>query len=777
LTVPTAVLRKLRGRSAGELRARGLQVANMWLERMNLSAQVGEPSDAQFWRRLTPDTRRVIAVGDAESLLAAFRAAGNRFFAAFDEPQATIGELRRRWPRAEREIVARADAICGGVFDLLGYDGLSFGNPIDWHRDPVAGRVAPRVHWSRIDYLDATLVGDHKVIWELNRHQYFLTLGRAYWLTQDERYARTIADHLQSWMDANPPKIGVNWASSLEAAYRGISWTWGLSFLRDSAALTPQLYRRVLAYIDLHARHVARNLSTYFSPNTHLTGEALGLLTIGLCFPELGASVEYARVGRSVLERQIARQVRADGVYVEQSPHYHRYTLDIYLHAVILARRAGRPLQGVDARLQAALEHAMSITMPDGSFPLIGDDDGGQLLPLDAEPPNDFREALATGAVLYGRGDYAAVAGECREQTLWLLGPRGVADFDQLTPAFPHDASRAFPDGGFYVMCDGWSADSNYTLVDMGPHGFLSGGHAHADALSFVLCVDGRQLFIDPGTCVYCSTGRERDAYRETAAHNTISIDERSSSEPGEGAFQWRHTARTELGRWTSNASYDFVRGAHDGFMRLALPVRHERSILFVKSGYWLIRDRLIGDGSHRAIIHFHCAPNVEASLLSSDEAILRVPTDGTQRAVRLRILGANGSFVLRQGTVCPEYGKREPASVCEYHLTTHGTTELLTFVLPVGAHEVRVSQTAPGTFALDGDDLSDLHVFGHAAGSELGEHGWIWHRRDPMTAATVARVVVDGVLVSSGSGPAVPDSVGDRKARAERLAGTSRAN
>jgi hypothetical protein len=126
---------------------------------------------------------------------------------------------------------------------------------------------------------------------------------------------------------------------------------------------------------------------------------------------------------------------------------------------------------------------------------------------------------------------------------------------------------------------------------------------------------------------------------------------------------------------------------------------------------------------------------------------------------------------------VCPEYGKREPAPVCEYHLTTHGSTELLTFVLPVGAHEVRVSQTAPGTFALTGDDLSDLHVFGHAAGSELGEHGWIWHRRDPMTAASVARVVVDGALVSSGSGPAVPDSISDRNGRVERLAGTSKAN
>ena len=777
VTVATTVLRKLRGRSASELRARGLQVANTWLERLGLSGEVGEPNDARFWRRLSPEMRRTIPAGDAGGLLAAFRAGPNRFFAAFDDSQATVAELRRRWPRAEREIVARADAICAGVFDLLGYDRLSFGSPIDWHRDPVAGRVAPRVHWSRIDYLDPTLVGDHKVIWELNRHQYFLTLGRAYWLTRDERYARTITEHLQAWMDANPPKIGVNWASSLESAYRAISWIWALSFLRDSAVLSPQLYRRVLAYIDLHARHIARNLSTYFSPNTHLTGEALGLLTIGSCFPELAASDAWKRIGRTVLESEMERQVRPDGVYVEQSPHYHRYTLEIYLHAVILARRAGRPLQGVDARLQAALEHAMWITMPDGSCPLIGDDDGGQLLPLEAGPPSDLRPALATGAVVYQRGDYAAVAGSSAEQALWLLGPRGLMDFDRLTPALPHDTSRAFADGGWYVMRDGWSRDSNFALVDLGPHGFLSGGHAHADALSFVLCVDGRQLFIDPGTCVYSSSGHERDHYRETAAHNTITVDARSSSEPGIGAFQWRHMATSELGRWTSDALYDFVRGEHDGFMRLSSPVRHERSILFVKHRYWVIRDRLIGKGDHQAVVRFRCAPNVEATLESGDEAIFRMPDDGTRSAVRLRIFAPSGSLLLRQDCLCPVYGRKEAATVCEYRLNINGTTDLLTFVLPIGVRDSRVTQRAPGTFAVDGDDLSDVHAFGDAAGVELGEHGWVWIRRDPETTKTVDRIVVDGTAVSTQSRGEQREPDRDRDARAQRLAGTSRAS
>ncbi len=68
-----------------------------------------------------------------------------------------------------------------GRFDLLGYKGLTFGNAgererIDWHLDPVHRRRAPQAYWSRVPYLEPSC-GDHKVVWELNRHQSWLMLG------------------------------------------------------------------------------------------------------------------------------------------------------------------------------------------------------------------------------------------------------------------------------------------------------------------------------------------------------------------------------------------------------------------------------------------------------------------------------------------------------------------------------------------------------------------------------------------------------------------------
>ena len=145
----------------------------------------------------------------------------------------TMKALDTHAPGARARLVASAEACLAGRFDLLGYEGLSFGEPMDWHLDPVSGRRAPLAHWSRIDPLDVEVVGDSKVIWELNRHQWLVRVAQAYGLTGDERYAEACVGHIEAWIDSNPPGIGINWASSLEVAFRLISWCWTLQLLRD----------------------------------------------------------------------------------------------------------------------------------------------------------------------------------------------------------------------------------------------------------------------------------------------------------------------------------------------------------------------------------------------------------------------------------------------------------------------------------------------------------------------------------------------------------------
>src|SRR4030095_7693828 len=108
------------------------------------------------------------------------------------------------WLNAELEVLEGAARIVKGQFDLLGLRDLDFGRSIDWHLEPLTLKRSPVSHWSTLDELDAENGSEKKIIWELNRHQYFITLGQAYLLTRDEQYAETFVSHLESWMNANP---------------------------------------------------------------------------------------------------------------------------------------------------------------------------------------------------------------------------------------------------------------------------------------------------------------------------------------------------------------------------------------------------------------------------------------------------------------------------------------------------------------------------------------------------------------------------------------------
>jgi hypothetical protein len=122
--------------------------------------------------------------------------------------------------------------------------------------------------------------------------------------------------------------------------------------------------------------------------------------------------------------------VQQDGVYFEQSSYYHRYTSDFYLHFLLLTRLNQDPESTLlSTSLARLLEHLMYITRPDGTSPLFGDDDGGRLVMLAENRPDDFRAALSTGAVLLSRPDFKFVANSLSEETLWLPRPTGSPSF------------------------------------------------------------------------------------------------------------------------------------------------------------------------------------------------------------------------------------------------------------------------------------------------------------------------------------------------------------
>ncbi|MEO5898220.1 MAG: alginate lyase family protein [Vicinamibacterales bacterium] len=544
-----------------------------------------------------------IAIGDNDrrrggaALAAHFAERKPRFALHPGDRLALVSRIQNRFPGAAANAADRARMLIEGKYDLLGYKGLTFQSNdavVDWQFDPVSGRRPPPGFWSRVPYLDPE-AGDHKVIWELNRHQHWLTLGRAAWLAPSPEYSTRFRIELDSWLRHNPPYAGVNWSSMLELAFRSLSWLWALHFFADDDPDNSGWLVDMLGALQMQLDHVARHLSQYFSPNTHLLGEGLALYVAGRALPELAHAARWATLGREVLVRESRVQVHPDGGHAEQSLHYHLYALDFYLLALVVARRTDDPSAAVFAATAARMARFCRAMVDDsGRLPTIGDDDGGALFPICGRQPCDAGPTLSLAATLLA--DPSLSVRGLTEEVLWMTAGDEPPPADAA--AF-HPSSILFPDTGYLSL----RSPNAHAIVDAGPHGFLNGGHAHADALALTLSINGRQLLIDPGTATYVMDPAVRDRFRSTTMHNTLVLDGQSQSQP-DGPFHWAtRTDATIVGSHLS-PDFDYLEAQHSGFS----PVTHRRAIL--RTGdLWIVADHLLGAGTHAAQLHWHLDP------------------------------------------------------------------------------------------------------------------------------------------------------------------------
>ncbi len=605
-----------------------------------------------FWKRFDGLRARFGIHGPSRvETAAAWRGA---FFFTGEERHAIVQQLQLEMFADQRgELIRRADRILAHRFDLLAYPDLFFGEPIDWHLDPVHDKRTPLLPWYQVRYLDPEQVGDAKIVWELNRHQHLVTLARAYLLTRERRYADEAFAQWYAWQQGNPYPFGINWASSLEVALRSLAWLWLWALLRGEDVVPRGFDADLATALALNARHIHRYLSTYFSPNTHLLGEAVALFAIGTVASGLRHAPVWRREGWRVIVECAERHVRRDGFYFEQSTYYHVYALDFLLHARTLAARNGIEVPpAFDSILQRMLE-ALATLAQAGAPPRFGDDDGGRVFDPTRNRAEHLADPLATGAVLFERADLAGGVRHLPEETLWLLGPAAVGRFQQLASARPPSHSAALAESGFYVLAGGdWQI-----TVDAGPQGTGRGGHGHADALSLTVNVDGQPVLIDPGTFSYL-LGEGRNDFRGTRAHNTLVVGGCDQAMPAD-AFGWQRRADANPEFWAQGDGYAFLRASHQGYAGGS--VVHCRSVFQIAGRWCLICDDVLGEGTTELESWWHLAPGIEASQARDGITELRFAPSGTRA---LTLLASGPSPRVDHGWWSPAYGLREPAPV-----------------------------------------------------------------------------------------------------------------
>jgi hypothetical protein len=220
---------------------------------------------------------------------------------------------------------------------------------------------------------------------------------------------------------------------------------------------------------------------------------------------------------------------------------------------------------------------------PDGLAPLIGDTDGGQVLPLEPHHANEHAYVLEIGAEVLNDPELKS----------------------------PDQSSRAFPDAGLYIM----RKDDCYLCFNATSAGLNGrGSHGHNDALSIEVCARGRAFIVDPGTYVYSADLQMRHAFRSTAYHSTVRIDGQEQNTTAiDMPFVIGNEAQPRVLEWQSNADYDKVVAEHYGYRRLPASVTHRRTVTFDKRKCsWLIEDEFVGDGKHEFEVFFHFSDGLQ---------------------------------------------------------------------------------------------------------------------------------------------------------------------
>jgi hypothetical protein len=434
-----------------------------------------------------------------------------------------------------------------------------FDTTIDWSLDPINYREWP---------------------FQLNRHQFWTTLGLAYLATGEEKYAKEFVYQMTDWVKQCPVPVndsgnkGVLWRTIEDGIRMGQTWPAAYYLFLHSPSFTDDA---MVTMVKSEVEH-ARQLLQWPTTGNWLTMETNGLMHVGVLFPEFKEAETWRKTATDRLYAELDRQVYPDGAQIELSTGYHQVALGNFALAWDIAHINGIAMPAdYIAKLQKMFDYDLDVSMPDGFAPGLND----------AGKTNMMAQAKAGLAYFPERKDFAWLA---------TLGKEGTV---------PTVGSIALPFSGHLVMRSGWKPEDRYLLFDAGPFGY---GHQHEDALSFVIYAYGKYMLVDPGNYPYDSS-QWRKYVLSTRAHNTIMVDGCEQHRRDRPKLEYVLSKPMPI-QWDSTAKYDYASSVYeDGYAHdNSVKVKHQRSMFFVKPDYWIVVDTLTpaDDKSHKYESMFH---------------------------------------------------------------------------------------------------------------------------------------------------------------------------
>jgi len=508
--------------------------------------------------------------------------------------------------------------------------------------------------------------------WQLNRQEWWLQLGRGYWRTRDEKYARAFSKQLRSWIKQcpRPDNNGQGSPSAWRTIETGIRMTstWAESFNRflHSKYFTDE----DILYFLISTVEQAQHLSKYPSSGNWIFHEMTGLYTMGCLFPEISQAEDWRSRAVQVTEDELDIQFLEDGAHFAYSPSYQMISIDyayeIYKLAVLTKRKSELSPNYLNI-LEKGLDFMLKTTTPSGTFPSF--QDCGT-----PDPMNKFFKEKYEN--FPNKPEFEWIATDGKSGTI------------------PGYTSVLNNYSGFGIMRNDWTKTSNYLAFDGG--GFGRGAHRHFDQLHMILFSNGEELLYDGGGGEY-----ERSVWRNyalsTFSHNTINIDKKgqyiSSNVYNEPTSPVDFT-------WQSSSDYDYVASSYSGDYggSNSKIATHLREVLFAKPNIYIVADHMMPNDnkSHRYEARWHLntsrsSTNSGLKMVTSNIsgspnlAVVSIPLDD----VSVRAISGQSSSRLSDiyGYKVTRSGRVRTTTVA-HSITGSGNHVLLTLLLPLDKGE-----------------------------------------------------------------------------------------
>jgi len=568
---------------------------------------------------------------------------------------------------------------------LLDYSG----SKINWHCDIFSGKSFPLVFSKKINIRNDTELSA-KNVWEINRMQFLVHIALNYHQTVNPEYPDQIMRIISSWIDDNPYLTGINWYSNIEINIRLINWffCWEILDVSKIIEQNPQFEKFVsekwIPSIYQHCKYSYNNPSRFSSANNHLIAEYSGLFIASSKwkFRESGSWLKYTVKG---LEKEIVAQ-HSNGINKEEAAEYIQFITDFFLLSFVVGEKTNNHFSEIYTRtLKLIFEYILAFIDIKGNYPNYGDGDDGNVVRFAAGKHfNNFTSLLTSASVIFRDGKFKLGLTSFDLKNQILFGNSGKKIFESLPENVKSRETVFYTKEGHYIFRNQKNGKEIYLHFNAAPLGYLSlAAHGHADALSFILNINGYPVMVDPGTYCYHVAKKWRNYFVSTMAHNTICIGGRNQAYQA-GDTMWSDHYRCQMVEEKHNGILDSVSAEHNGYKK----TKHQRKIWFNKPGNsFTISDEisLSDEIEKECVLLHHLHPDIKVERLSPNMFSL-VHQSGIRLSVSMQnfefcsIINGEENPVL--GWYSGSFMEKEPTNVLYAKKTINHSFKSITRIL-----------------------------------------------------------------------------------------------